>query len=946
MSHPRPTNEPDRPPYAQSARATRRKAALCARATRQTVSESLRSVQAALCVRTARRRVGLCARTFVALVLAVSLLPLDVSFVSAYGSGELAATASGQEVSASSASDPAAPGADASADPADPVSPAPASDPSAPAVPDPAAPTAPADPVSPDPATPAAPIDPTAPAPGGPILLDTPGLTPESNTQAPAITTPNDDPLPQATVGKAYWNIEGNKPLVKFEATGTPAPLFKLKDRPATPGNGSAPDLAKREEDEFGDVHWTGAGLPDGLMLNESTGEITGEPSAGQADYECEHTFTVVASNGTAPDSERAFRMTVVDESKKVIGEYVSVPAVTGVSQSTAVRRLARAGLVANVVRQVSEEPAGEVIGQDPPFGAQVEKGSTVTLIVSSGPEGPEAPAQVVSLDLYAYLTDAAGSFIARMGENGREWSEGAWWVPVSLSEKGQRIRLCAAVQMDDGRAYYQNEGDWPGEVSLRWETSNPEVVVVTSTGVVVATGDGQATVTAVAPNGKMSSIKLRVVGQSARFPVEVQVIDSFGSAYFDERITFSKLDSSWVQLFARVVFNDLSTASNCPAAEDYDPGNETIKTLSWYTSNTDKAYINASTGLLVPRSFGTLKAYAQVSGGDPLFNNGIVSGYVWTVIDSGDYRRYDPSSSLNVRVVYQEDEDFTATQRVFSVDELRAVESAYETYTLTSDTGYVTSSACGIYLKTLFGLVEADVDDVYGIRLAANDGVNPGLITGSFLFQPRYYLPNIEFGGNTVGARLVYPMLAYENNWRDSAKNSTDSREDYSTLDGATCFQLMFGSVGMADGTKSKSLKWVNSITIILKGAPPASPKETPDPGGGGSSGENGVAGDGLGSGTAEGAGTASTALGQMTSQVSGGSSVAGMAGNASGASSHVYQMISKAETQLQLEDWSNPYARWAAPLVGLCAVLGGLKMLVWYRRQRNRPLRPGTAT
>ena len=85
MSHPRPTNEPDRPPYAQSARATRRKAALCARAT--------------------RRKAALCARTFVALVLAVSLLPLDVSSVSAYGSSELAAIASGQEIFAASGAD-------------------------------------------------------------------------------------------------------------------------------------------------------------------------------------------------------------------------------------------------------------------------------------------------------------------------------------------------------------------------------------------------------------------------------------------------------------------------------------------------------------------------------------------------------------------------------------------------------------------------------------------------------------------------------------------------------------------------------------------------------------------------------------------------------------------------------------------------------------------------
>ena len=326
MSHPRPTNEPDRPPYAQSARATRRKAALCARAT--------------------RRKAALCARTFVALVLAVSLLPLDVSSVSAYGSSELAAIASGQEIFAASGADAPvdpAPDAGASADPAAPA-PAPGLAAPAPAAPDPVAPTDPVDPAAPDPAAPIGPVDPTAPAPGNPILLDTPGPTPEPDVQAPAITTPNDDPLPPATVGKDYWNIEGGKPLVKFEATGAPAPLFKLKDRPVTPENEPGSGLAKREEDEFGDVYWTGAGLPDGLMLNESTGEITGTPSAGQADYECEHAFTVVASNGTAPDSERVFRMTVIDESKKVIVEYVSVPKVTGVSQSTAVRRLVRAG--------------------------------------------------------------------------------------------------------------------------------------------------------------------------------------------------------------------------------------------------------------------------------------------------------------------------------------------------------------------------------------------------------------------------------------------------------------------------------------------------------------------------------------------------------------------------------------------------------------------------
>ncbi|MBX5469642.1 MAG: PASTA domain-containing protein, partial [Thermoleophilaceae bacterium] len=66
--------------------------------------------------------------------------------------------------------------------------------------------------------------------------------------------------------------------------------------------------------------------------------------------------------------------------------DRVTVPRVTGETIEQASADLARAGFELRTRRTTSEQSAGIVIAQDPEAGAKVDKGSTVTLVVSSGP--------------------------------------------------------------------------------------------------------------------------------------------------------------------------------------------------------------------------------------------------------------------------------------------------------------------------------------------------------------------------------------------------------------------------------------------------------------------------------------------------------------------------------------------------------------------------------
>ena len=68
--------------------------------------------------------------------------------------------------------------------------------------------------------------------------------------------------------------------------------------------------------------------------------------------------------------------------------QRVTVPAVVGQTQGAAVTQVTSLGLKPQLKNVPSTQPAGQVIAQNPAPGAKVDKGSTMTLNVSSGSSG------------------------------------------------------------------------------------------------------------------------------------------------------------------------------------------------------------------------------------------------------------------------------------------------------------------------------------------------------------------------------------------------------------------------------------------------------------------------------------------------------------------------------------------------------------------------------
>src|SRR5437588_3822614 len=77
-----------------------------------------------------------------------------------------------------------------------------------------------------------------------------------------------------------------------------------------------------------------------------------------------------------------AYFLTRDNDHKNASG--VTVPAVVGLKQSNAVRRLDERGLVPQLATGSSKFPAGTVFAQDPGAGTQVDRGSLVRVLVSA----------------------------------------------------------------------------------------------------------------------------------------------------------------------------------------------------------------------------------------------------------------------------------------------------------------------------------------------------------------------------------------------------------------------------------------------------------------------------------------------------------------------------------------------------------------------------------
>ena len=96
-----------------------------------------------------------------------------------------------------------------------------------------------------------------------------------------------------------------------------------------------------------------------------------------------------------------------------------TVPAVTGMRQEAAETAVRDAGLEPETTRQESSKPAGLVLGQSPEAGTEVDEGSSVRLVVSTGPPRETVPdvvgetqsQAVTALTAAGFETDVAEAF-------------------------------------------------------------------------------------------------------------------------------------------------------------------------------------------------------------------------------------------------------------------------------------------------------------------------------------------------------------------------------------------------------------------------------------------------------------------------------------------------------------------------------------------------------
>jgi beta-lactam-binding protein with PASTA domain len=192
-----------------------------------------------------------------------------------------------------------------------------------------------------------------------------------------------------------------------------------------------------------------------------------------------------VISDGWGPESEVfTAEETVVEETETVpprkplfwpwllallvavlvgIGAYLyftqqdetTVPAVTGMRQEPAEAAVRDAGLEPETTRQQSTKPAGIVLGQSPDAGAEVDEGSSVRLVVSTGPPRETVPDVVgetrseavdalAAAGFESELTDAfsdkkAGIVVSQEPKAGAQLDEGGT-VALTVSKGGRPV--------------------------------------------------------------------------------------------------------------------------------------------------------------------------------------------------------------------------------------------------------------------------------------------------------------------------------------------------------------------------------------------------------------------------------------------------------------------------------------------------------------------------
>jgi eukaryotic-like serine/threonine-protein kinase len=175
--------------------------------------------------------------------------------------------------------------------------------------------------------------------------------------QDPAAAPPGDE----AELDCSFLTFFCSKPAVTLTVSSGPG----TSKVPATAGLSRAEATEKLEAAGFGaDVETASSdSVEEGLVIHS-------EPAAGEIATNGSN-VTLIVSSGPKP---------------------AKVPVLVGSQRRLAVQQIRGRGLTPSVSEEESDSPAGEVISQSPSAGSEVEAGSSVVIVVSSGKQQDKVP--------------------------------------------------------------------------------------------------------------------------------------------------------------------------------------------------------------------------------------------------------------------------------------------------------------------------------------------------------------------------------------------------------------------------------------------------------------------------------------------------------------------------------------------------------------------------
>jgi hypothetical protein len=528
---------------------------------------------------------------------------------------------------------------------------------------------------------------------------------------------------------------------------------------------------------------------------------------------------------------------------------------------------------------------------------------------------------------------------------------------PLFLTARGESLELDTNIWWNDNSENRNSE-------HVTWEIEEQyQSIVNFNSGVLTALADGMAVLKAkVDPaytNGNVemeAAILISVSGQTTNPYVSGLWICDASGVFQSSIVLNESLSTALYQFYAYVEVYDPNTGTASYHITKGDmsavPG---IGNLTWYMQDATYGSID-TTGLYRP------KEYANVGVG--VYSDSGAYGRVFAQLasiitnnPSGTVQDGHPQAALTVIAEYEELPGTVAIQKEYSYWDLVALGTQLQTVTaINSQIEYATLTGRGVYLSRV--LEDAGIN-LAGIKSVYFDAVNPPLnsgLTRSALFDvPQYYYPNYDLNGSTAGAVRVYPMLAFESNFR---RNQTGVDLN---MNGESRFLLMLGSY-----PHKYQVKWVHTLKVTLSGGPSVQQgnDETPPPPpeekkevdipdystrhGGAGEGSSGV---GVGTGAAdsgEGSGSGSqTGTERGDSQDDGqGANDAGAEGSSgnesgSGASNvwNIHQTMNPNDSDTNIVFADNPLSPFVLPFGFGVVAAGGTESALWFRRQ-NRPL------